>query len=220
MRTCRRLCERLPGADADVVTRALGQDSRIGGKYLKGAISYGGPCFPRDNLALIAIAQRMGVVAEVAETTDRFNRAQNRWLADFVYQHVEIGAKVGILGFAYKAGSDVVEESPAIYLARYLSEKGISLCGYDPVAQENARRVLGDSVEWMSSAEACIENAAVVVIPTPWPQFKGIAPSVWQPIARTRKVIDCWRFLPELAQLTRVQYIPLGQATMAVALPT
>lgn len=212
-----RLCERLPGADADVVTQALGQDSRIGGKYLKGAISYGGPCFPRDNLALIAIAQRMGVVAEVAETTDRFNRAQNRWLAEFVYQHVEVGAKVGILGFAYKPGSDVIEESPAIYLARYLAEKGVVLCGYDPAAQENARRVLGDSVEWMPSAQACIENSAVVVVPTPWPQFKGIAPSVWQPAVGMRKVIDCWRYLPELGQLAGIQYIPLGQATSAVA---
>lgn len=118
-----RLCEQLPSAEADVVMQALGLDSRIGSKYLKGAISYGEPCFPRDNLALIAITQRMGIAAEVVETTDRFNRAQNCWLADFVYQHIEPGEKVGILGFAYKLGSDVVEESPAIYLARYLSER-------------------------------------------------------------------------------------------------
>src|SRR6185312_12600691 len=72
-----RLCEKVAGANVDVVTGAIGLDSRIGGKYLKGAISYGGPCFPRDNLALIALADRLGASAELPRATHQFNRAQS-----------------------------------------------------------------------------------------------------------------------------------------------
>ncbi len=71
-----RICEALPGADVDAVTAAVGLDSRIGAKYLKGAISYGGPCFPRDNAALAALARELGAPADLAETVDRLNRAE------------------------------------------------------------------------------------------------------------------------------------------------
>ncbi len=70
------LCERLPGADVDVVTGALGLDSRIGSKYLKGALGYGGPCFPRDNAAFSALARRVGARADLAEATDQINTYQ------------------------------------------------------------------------------------------------------------------------------------------------
>ncbi len=82
-----RISERLPGADVDVITSALGLDTRIGGKYLKGAVSYGGPCFPRDNLAMAALARQVGTSPELAQTVDHFNRWQVEWLADFVQQH-------------------------------------------------------------------------------------------------------------------------------------
>jgi UDPglucose 6-dehydrogenase len=119
-----RICERLPGADVDVVTRALGLDSRIGAKYLKGAVSYGGPCFPRDNLALIATARKVGAPADIAEATDRFNRWQVGWLADLVWAYLPEGGVVGILGLAYKPNTDVVEESVGLLLAGELGARG------------------------------------------------------------------------------------------------
>src|SRR5579862_7312813 len=90
-----RICEHLPGADVDVVTRALGLDTRIGGKYLKGAISFGGPCFPRDNLALTALAERLGAPSELSRATTLFNRAQIHWLADLVQRQAGSGETVG-----------------------------------------------------------------------------------------------------------------------------
>lgn len=212
-----RLCEHLPGANVDVVTEALGKDSRIGPKYLKGAVSYGGPCFPRDNLALIAIARRVGAVADVAETTDAFNRSQNRWLAEFVYQHTQPGQKVGVLGLAYKAGSDVIEESPAIYLIRYLIEQGTPIVAYDPAAQNNARRLFGNGIQWADSPEDCVQTADVVVVLTPWPQFRSISDAVWKGEVRSRRVIDCWRYLPHLAEVEGVEYFPLGSGQTLTA---
>ena len=104
-----RICEKLSGANVDVITSALGLDTRIGSKYLKGAVSYGGPCFPRDNLALAQLAQQLGVSPDLAQTVDRFNRSQIFWLADLV-QHQTDGT-AGILGLTYKAGTDVVEQA-------------------------------------------------------------------------------------------------------------
>src|SRR5207253_5277639 len=69
-----RLCEKLPEADANVVTNALGLDTRIGPRYLRGTVSYGGPCFPRDNRALAALAARAGAPSGLPEATDAFNR--------------------------------------------------------------------------------------------------------------------------------------------------
>jgi len=93
-----RLCEKVPGASVDVVTGAIGLDSRIGGQYLKGAISYGGPCFPRDNVALIALADRVGASSALPRATHEFNRAQIHRLADTVQQHLGAHGAAGILG--------------------------------------------------------------------------------------------------------------------------
>src|SRR6516225_4623414 len=96
-----RLCEKLPGADVNVVTDALGLDTRIGPKYLKGAVSYGGPCFPRDNRALAALAARVGASYGLAEATDIFNRAQIKLLAGIVKScHSDVDS-IGILGLTY-----------------------------------------------------------------------------------------------------------------------
>ncbi|MCS7161990.1 MAG: nucleotide sugar dehydrogenase [Bacteroidia bacterium] len=214
-----RLCERLPGADVDVVTAALGRDSRIGGRYLKGAISYGGPCFPRDNLALIAVARQVGTAAEVAESTDHLNRELNRWLATLVAYHRPPNGQIGILGLAYKPGSDVVEESPGLHLAQYLAEQGLPVIAYDPAAQANAQRLLGRRVEWAPSALACVERADIIVVTTPWPEFREIPAEIWQRPSSPRKIIDCWRFLPELATLAYVTYIPLGKGGIPVPQP-
>src|SRR5260370_38438226 len=97
-----RLCEKVPGANVDVVTGAIGLDSRIGGKYLKGAISYGGPCFPRDNVALIALADRVGASSDLPRATHEVNRPQLHRLADMVEQHLDSGEAAGILCLNYK----------------------------------------------------------------------------------------------------------------------
>src|SRR5246500_3430951 len=125
-----RICEQLPGANVDVITSALGLDTRIGAKYLKGALSYGGPCFPRDNLALVQLAQQLGVPPDLAQTVDRFNRAQVHWLAELVEARAK--GKVGILGLTYKAGTDVVEEAAGFLLAQELAGRGIKVLAFDP----------------------------------------------------------------------------------------
>jgi UDPglucose 6-dehydrogenase len=205
-----RLCERLPEADASVVTNALGLDSRIGPRYLKGAVSYGGPCFPRDNRALAALAARVGASSGLAEATDLFNRAQIKSLAEFVKQHHSGDTAIGILGLTYKPDTDVVEEAFGLLLAQELSVSGLHVIVYDPSA--DAVRALGSfkNVRCAISANECIEQSGVVVLATPWQEFREVPADHWARRSPARVVIDCWRVLNHLEDADGVRYVRLG----------
>jgi UDPglucose 6-dehydrogenase len=205
-----RLCEKLPGADVNVVTNALGLDTRIGSKYLKGAVSYGGPCFPRDNRALAALAARVGASSGLAEATDIFNRAQIKSLAGLVKSRHSGADSIGILGVTYKPDTDVVEESFGLLLAQELSAANLPVIVYDP--SDNAGRALAanNMVRVARSAKDCIYQSGVVVLATPWPEFSEIPVEHWTRNGPLRTVIDCWRTLGHLDGVEGVRYVRLG----------
>ncbi len=205
-----QVCERLPGADVDVITSALGLDSRIGRKYLKGAIGYGGPCFPRDNIAFARLARQLGIEAILAEATDRLNRAQVLRLAEVVMSRLPEGGRVGILGLSYKPNTDVVEESQGVDLARHLLSRGISVILYDPAAMDNARAVLSDNAVFASSAEECARQADVVVLTTPWDEFRDLSPAHLNYSNGRPVLVDCWRILDRRQYETVADYVALG----------
>jgi UDPglucose 6-dehydrogenase len=207
-----RLCEKLPEADVNVVTDALGLDTRIGAKYLKGAVSYGGPCFPRDNRALAALAARVGASSGLAEATDIFNRAQIKSLAEIVKSHRNESDTVGILGLTYKPNTDVVEESFGLLLAQELSSASLPVIVYDPSG--DATRALNNykNIRVASSAQECIAESRVVVLATPWQEFRDLRAAQWAPPAQStpRVVIDCWRALGHLEGIGGIRYVKLG----------
>jgi UDPglucose 6-dehydrogenase len=204
-----RICERLPGANVDVVTAALGNDTRIGAKYLKGALSYGGPCFPRDNLALAQLARQLGVPPDLAQAVDRFNRGQIGWLADLVQQRTR--GTAGILGLTYKAGTDVVEEAAGFLLAKELAGRGMKVTAYDPEYGKNPAHVALEGVCLAASAQECIQKSDVVVLATSWPEFGGIPTADWAGAnGRPRTVVDCWRAVKFLREQPGVHYVALG----------
>jgi UDPglucose 6-dehydrogenase len=205
-----RLCEKVPGASVDVVTGAIGLDSRIGGKYLKGAISYGGPCFPRDNVALLALAEQVGAPADLPRATHEFNRAQIRGLAALVLQHLAPGEAVGILGLTYKPHTDVTEEAAGLLLARELAGRGLRVIAFDPAGRSDAAGMLGGSVCLATSARECIAQSGVTVLTTLWPEFLAIPAESWARTGSPRVVIDCWRALGHLESAKGVRYIGLG----------
>jgi len=205
-----QVCERLPGADADVVTSAIGCDSRIGQKYLKGALGYGGPCFPRDNVAFSALARSTGAPALLAEATDQLNRRQVPRLAEIIRSRLPKGGTVGILGLSYKPHTEVTEESQGLDLAKYLSSSGISVVVYDPAAMENARRQLGSAAVYAASAADCARQADVLAITTAWPEFKNLTPADLKPGDRRPVIVDCWRVLPADLFTGMSEYLRLG----------
>jgi UDPglucose 6-dehydrogenase len=207
------LCERIPGGDIDVVTNALGFDKRIGHKYLKGALGYGGPCFPRDNVALSFIARALGSRAELAETTDRANRALPEKIVERLRPLIRRGMTVAVLGLAYKPFSHVVEESQSIYLAKALSKIGARVVAYDPLAGEMARAELKDQAVILDSLEDCLAQADVVLITTPDPAFQTLTAAHFNNGKPKVTVVDCWRILgKELTDQPHIRYIPIGRS--------
>jgi len=205
------VCERLPGADVEAVTEALGLDSRIGRKYLRGAIAYGGPCFPRDNKAFGVFARDHGAEPLLAEATDLINSAQTDRLARVVQSRLKVGDAVGVLGLAYKPDTGVIDESPGVALARLLGEAGYEVHVYDPVAMDAALDVLGGLAHGSASAADVLTRSAVTVITTPWPEFAEL------PIDAIKRegrpvVIDCWRLLPDEGYEDVIEIVRLGRA--------
>src|ERR1035438_3914557 len=146
------VCETLPGADVDTVTSAIGCDTRIGQKYLKGALGYGGPCFPRDNKAFSALARANGAPALLAEATDAMNRRQVPRLAELILSRLPENGTAGILGLSYKPDTGVIEESQGVALAKYLLQSGAKVVVYDPEAMDNAKAHLAGRVTFARSA--------------------------------------------------------------------
>ena len=208
------ICERLPGADVDVVTAALGMDSRIGKKYLKGALGYGGPCFPRDNVAFGHLARTIGARADLAESTDRLNRHQIDRLAAAVLHLLDGRSRVGVLGLSYKPDTAVIEASQGVALAAKLSEEWREVYVHDPMALAGAMVLLQDKVVPMKSAEECVRAVDVLVITTPWPQFAALTPDVFARPRGRLQILDCWRILSrdKLAGVAEVHYLGVGAA--------
>jgi UDPglucose 6-dehydrogenase len=206
-----QICETLPEADADVVTAALGCDTRIGAKYLKGALGYGGPCFPRDNVALSALARENGVPALLAEATDGLNRRQVPRLTKLVLSHLPEDGTAGVLGLSYKPNTEVIEESQGIAIAQALLATGVQVVVYDPAAMENAKQVLTGDVVFAASAEQCVRQADVLAITTPWTDFQELPPAAFQRSTGHLTVLDCWRVLPEHVAGAVEHYLTLGK---------
>jgi UDPglucose 6-dehydrogenase len=189
------VCERVPGANAQDVLGAIGLDPRIGSAYLKPGLGYGGPCFPRDNLALIATAASVGCEMPIARATHDFNELQAPRLAERVVAATPAGGVAGILGLSYKPNTDVIECSQGIEVAQYLAARGVRVRVYDPVAGQNALRALGDSVEFSQSMNDCAKSADVVVIATAWDEFKDLHQDDLKQSLSGVTIFDCWDIL-------------------------
>jgi len=201
--TLARICERVPDANVDEVTRILGYDHRINPHYLKGAIGYGGPCFPRDNIAFSKFAREIGVRAQIAEVTDKLNRLQVELVTDIVLEHLDPKGVVGILGLTYKPDTDVTEESQSLQLACALKEKGISVIAYDPSLLPTETEV-----ELASTLHECVDKSDLVVLATPW---KSIIDGLTPGMLRGKTLVDCWRVANfTLFKKVLKKYIPLG----------
>jgi UDPglucose 6-dehydrogenase len=207
------LCERLPGGDVDVVSAALGRDSRIGRKYLTGALGYGGPCFPRDNVALAYVARALDSRAALPETTDQSNRALAEQVVARLRPLIQGGTTVAVLGLAYKPFSVVVEESQGIYLANALSRAGARIVAHDPLAGAAASAELHGQVVVLDSVRECLAQADVVLVTTPDPAFQQVTAADFADRTAEVMVIDFWRVLKHLRDVPGVRYVPVGTST-------
>jgi len=208
------VCEKVEGADAEVITNAIGLDSRIGRKYLKPGLGFGGPCFPRDNIAFATFARKVNAYAKLAETVDEVNRDQATRIVEMIEEAVkkEKGkGKIGFLGLSYKPNSPVIEDSQAIDIVDNLINKGCKVVVYDPQALGLAREVFLDKVEYACTVLDCIEKSDIVVITTPWNEFEKIN---FESIKNKPKtIIDCWRIIKDKS--FKIKYLGMGDCSDA-----
>jgi len=204
--TLSNICEQIDGANVDDVTLALGADRRISPYYLKGGISFGGPCFPRDNRAFSKFANDHGVKTPLAKSTDLINKHQIKHLLETVNNYAKTGDTVGVLGLSYKPKTPVIEESPALYLIHGLLEHNIGVTVYDSLAQDSMERELGNKISYNSSMSKCVERSDILVITTLESEFNQIN------IPNDKKIIiiDCWRALSDRKFSNNVTYHAVG----------
>ena len=169
------LCEQV-GADVQEVSRGMGLDNRIGGKFLHAGPGFGGSCFPKDTTALLKTAQDHGVALRIVETVSAVNdlrkRAMSRKVVAALGGSVR-GTTIAVLGLTFKPNTDDTRDSPAIPLITALQDLGATVRGYDPAGMEQAGRKLQTLVYCRNAYEAA-EGADAVVIATEWEQFRAL----------------------------------------------
>jgi UDPglucose 6-dehydrogenase len=199
------ICSEVPGANVDRITEALAH--RMGRRFFKGAVPYGGPCWPRDNVALTAFMDAISTPSRLPQSVDLFNSEHGRYVLRKILSLSRAGQTVGILGLAYKPGTSSIERSFAMDLAAWLVKEGRGVVGWDPLAIPEAIRAIGDAIRFAQSAEECLRKSNVAVVVNPLREFGDVD---WSAGASTT-VVDCWRCLSPEAIGRVAKYVPLGQ---------
>lgn len=187
------ICERIPGADADLITKAIGADKRISPYYFKGGLAFGGTCFPRDTKSFIKFSKNWGAAAGLIREVEKINKFQDRRLLNLVLENMPKSKKISILGLAFKPKTPVIVESPAIKLITSLLKRGIKIVAYDSLAAENTREVFRGKIEYASSPGECLKKSDLWVVTLPSEEFRDLN---YKKFAKNSTVIiDCWRIL-------------------------
>jgi UDPglucose 6-dehydrogenase len=169
------ICEAV-GANVEQVSDGIGTDSRIGPRFMNPGIGYGGSCFPKDLMAFRAVAKENGYDFRLLEEVIRINEDQRHRFLRKVRSVLWTfrGKRLGVLGLAFKGGTDDIRESPALLLVQELLREGCRICAYDPAAMERAKEVLKSGVEFASDAYEAATGADALLILTEWEEFAAL----------------------------------------------
>lgn len=182
------------GADASVLAEAIGADSRIGPRFLAPGLGFGGSCFPKDIRAFAARAEEIGAGEAVVflHEVDRINTRQRSRTVDRARRLLGgsfTGRRIGVLGAAFKPGSDDVRDSPALFVAAALREQGAAVRVHDPEAADNARATHPELTYTLDVDKAC-EDADLVLHLTDWPEYRDIDPAALADVVRAPVLLD------------------------------
>jgi UDPglucose 6-dehydrogenase len=180
----------LGGIEIDVVTDAIGLDSRIGRKYLKAAAAYGGPCFPRDTRALSALFSDLGLPDSLPHATQVVNESHSEFISDQVSKQISEGMIVGIAGLSYKTGTAVTEESPGLALASVLSNRNYKIAVWDDEGASKNDSSITNSFIVCNSAEELVSESDFIVVSRP---IKDLPVFVSAIKGSGKPFIDLWR---------------------------
>ena len=206
------VCEET-GADVQEVARGMGLDRRIGNHFLRPGIGFGGSCFPKDVSALKQLAGNSGYHFQLLTAVIEVNELQKRRVIGKLQKHLGslVGKEIALLGLAFKPNTDDMREASSLVLAARLQADGARVRAYDPVAEEEARKLMG-GVEFAATAIDAARGADAIVIVTEWPEFAELD---WQALAGVmagRVVIDGRNFLdPQTLAAAGFEYEGIGR---------
>ncbi|MFG6403527.1 MULTISPECIES: UDP-glucose dehydrogenase family protein [unclassified Microbacterium] len=187
------VCE-ATGADVNLLATALSYDSRIGGRFLKPGLGFGGGCLPKDIRAFVYRAEELGVGQAVGflKEVDKINQRRRVRTVDLIRELADgdlAGKKIAALGAAFKPNSDDVRDAPALDVARFLYLEGATVMVYDPEANENAHRAYPD-LNYVDSMREALEGADVVALLTEWDEFRIADPAEIGELVAHRRIVD------------------------------
>ena len=206
-------CEK-SGADVFEVAKGMGMDTRIGSKFLNPGPGYGGSCFPKDTNAMAYMARKYGVEMALIETTIRRNDERKIEMAERILAAADgiAAPKIGVLGLAFKGGTDDCRESPAMEIVDALLKRGAVVRAFDPKAMPTAKLLVGDAIEYAADAYDAAKDADVVAILTEWDDFKTIDLKALKNAVKSAKIVDLRNILnPDEARQAGFDYKGIGR---------
>jgi UDPglucose 6-dehydrogenase len=208
------VCEET-GADVVEVARGMGLDNRIGPKFLQAGIGFGGSCFPKDVTALKQLAGNSGYHFQLLNSVIEVNELQKRRVLAKLERHLGslVGKEIGLLGLAFKPNTDDMREASSLVLSSRLTGVGANVRAYDPVAEEEARKLILRGVDFKSSAAAVADGADALVLVTEWPEFAELDLPAIAGSMRGNLLVDGRNFLdPERVRAAGLVYEGIGRA--------
>ena len=169
------VCESV-GADVNQVVNGVGTDSRIGPRFLNPGIGYGGSCFPKDVLAFRAVARECGYDFRLLDEVMRINEDQRQRFLRKVRSALWTlrGKNLGVLGLAFKGGTDDIRESPALFLVQALLQEGSKVTAHDPAAMERTQEIMSSGITFANSPYEAAHGADALLILTEWEEFANL----------------------------------------------
>lgn len=184
-------CE-IVGADVEDVANGMSYDPRIGDKFLKAGIGYGGSCFPKDTKALHWLANDNGYELKTIKATIEVNENQKYKLFRKAKQRFKSlkGMKVAILGLTFKPGTDDLRDAPSIPNVRRLLDEGAEIVAYDPVGEENFKKLFPTEITYVKTPEETLKDADAAFIFTEWNEIKSLHLNIYEELMNTPVIFD------------------------------
>ena len=207
------LCEKV-GADVHDVAKGIGLDKRIGSKFLHPGPGYGGSCFPKDTLALVQTAKEYDLNLSLVETVVKYNKQRKSDMADKIIEAFNNNCqnkKISILGLSFKPETDDMRDSPSLDIIPILKEKGFDIYVFDPVAMDEAKKLL-KNIQFSNNIEECLQDSDGLVILTEWNEFRSLSATRLKKVMKGNILIDLRNSLnPDSFKKSGFNLIQLGR---------
>ena len=193
--TMANIAQAIPGVDVNMVAEAIGRDPRIGPLFLKAGPGYGGSCFHKDLQALINFSADLGYSPILLKATEETNEQQAEKVVELVEKLTGPleQKRIAVLGLAFKKDTDDIREAASLRVIRLLLKKGARILAYDPLAVPNARKSLGESVEFAKDERSALNAADCCIVMTEWNQFRELQKKDYLGLMRAPNLVDARR---------------------------